>query len=288
MNVRLSHNSYGKHNVRVSKIKRDVADPSQHELIEASVNVLLEGDLEEAYTKGDNRKIVATDTCKNTVYAIAKADPFDTIEGFGIALSSHFLDQYSHLSKVTIELTQHRWSRLLDCPHAFVGGHTETPTAKIVTTRDQPIQVTSGLDHLMIAKTTESGFANFHRDQYRTLPDTDDRILATVLKADWRYAVAAIDFAAARDRIRGAMLAKFIDHYSRSVQETLMLIGTAAIEADPAVESITLTMPNKHHILFDLQPFGLQNNNEVFVVTDQPFGYISATVERTADSSASV
>ncbi len=285
MNVRLSHNEYGKHNVRVSKIKRDPADRSRHELIEASVNVLLEGDLDEGYTKGDNQKIVATDTCKNTVYVIAKDDPFDTIESFGVRLANHFLKQYSHLSKVSIELKQHCWTRLLDSPHAFLGNDGETPTATIVAVRHRPTQIIAGLDQLMIAKTTQSGFANFHQDEYRTLPDTDDRILATSVRADWSYGDGSIDFSEARSTIRAAILSRFIDHYSRSVQETLMLVATAAIEACSSIESITLTMPNKHHILFNLQPFDRENNNDVFVVTEEPFGYISATVDRAESSS---
>ena len=132
----------------------------------------------------------------------------------------------------------------------------------------------------MIAKTTESGFENFHRDEFRTLPDTNDRIFASSVTAEWQYTTSELDFTAARNKIREAMLRRFIDHYSHSVQETLMRMGTAAIEACPSVDTINLSMPNKHHILFDLQRFGRENNNDVFVVTDEPFGYISATVSR--------
>ena len=282
MNASLTHNSYGKHKVRVSKIKRGAADPSRHELIEATVNILLEGDLDEAYTKGENEKVVATDTCKNTIYAIAKDDPFDTIESFGVALAKHFLRQYSHLSQVRVEIRQHNWSRLLDCPHAFHGSDGETPTAEIRFVRDQPVEISGGIDGLVIAKTTESGFANFHRDEYRTLPDTDDRILATSVTAKWQFIDANADFTAAKLAIRDAILRKFIDHYSKSVQQTLMLMGEAALEACDVIDAITLTMPNKHHIQFNLKPFGRENNNDVFVVTDEPAGYIHATVSRDA------
>lgn len=286
VNHSLSHNAYGKHRVRVSKIKRprpralDTDATDVHEFIEASVNVTLEGDLAASYTVGDNSNVVATDTCRNTVYAIAKDDPFETIESFGVALAEHFLKQYDHLTQATVELAEHRWHRINGHAHCFTGSDGETPTAKVVAKRGQPTAVTAGLDNLMIAKTTQTGFENFHRDEYRTLPDTDDRIFATVLTASWDYASCEVDFAAARAAARDAMLAKFTDHYSKSVQETLYLMGQAALDACTDATSVTLTMPNKHHLKFNLEPLGRENDNEVFHVTDEPYGYITGTVSR--------
>jgi len=280
MGVRLVQNAYGKHNVRVSKIKRRHADRALHDFIEASINVTLRGDLDDAYIRGDNRKIVATDTCKNTIYVLAKDDPFETIESFGIVLATHFLNQYLHLNHVLVELRQHVWHRLQDCSHGFIGSDAETPTATIELSRDGQPKLISGIEQLMIAKTTQSGFADFHRDEYRTLPDTHDRILASVLSARWEYRDVDVDHAADRAKIRDALLASFLDHYSRSVQETLMLLGKAAIETCESITSINLTMPNKHHLPVNLQPFGRSNENDVFVVTDEPFGYITATVSR--------
>ncbi|MBB6429573.1 factor-independent urate hydroxylase [Algisphaera agarilytica] len=276
----LSHNAYGKHRVRVSKIKRSANDPQHHEFIEATVAVTLEGDLAESYTLGDNTNVVATDTCRNTVYAKAKDDPFDTIESFGVTLAEHFLSQYDHLTKATVELREHRWHRLDGHGHCFTGSDGETPTATVVAERGQATTVSAGLDDLMIAKTTQTGFENFHRDEYRTLPDTDDRIFATVLTASWDYASADTDFAAARAAIRDAMLAKFTDHYSKSVQETLYLMANAGLDTCADATSITLTMPNKHHLRFNLEPLGRTNDNEVFHVTDEPYGYITGTVTR--------
>jgi urate oxidase len=283
MNAHLAYNAYGKHRVRVSKIKRDANDPSQHQLIEASVNVVLEGDLDEGYTAADNRKIVATDTCKNTVYVLAKDDPMETIESFGVAVAEHFVRQYDHLSRATVSLVENRWTRLLDCAHAFTGNQSAVATASVVATRGQTTRVTAGVDRFVIAKTTASGFANFHQDEFRTLPDTDDRILATSMTATWDYDGnddRGVDFQSARSAIMDAMLHRFIDHYSISVQQTMMLMGAAAIDACPSVAAITLTMPNKHHIPFNLQPFGRENHNDVFIVTDEPYGYITATVKR--------
>lgn len=285
MSSHLSHNAYGKHRVRVSKIKRDLANPSHHEFIEATVNVTLQGDLQDAYTRGDNQNVVATDTCKNTVYVIAKDDPFETIETFGLALSDHFLKQYAHLSEVVVELRQHVWHRLGQCDHGFTGSDSETPTARIERTRGQSPVVISGVDDLMIAKTTQTGFKDFHRDEFRTLADTDDRILATVVTADWSFRrpevdYALVDYGSVRTTARDAMLAKFLDHYSRSVQETMMLMGQSVLDACDDLASIRLTMPNKHHIPVNLAPFDRENHNDVFVVTDEPYGFITATITR--------
>ncbi|QDU90745.1 Uricase [Pirellulimonas nuda] len=279
----LAHHAYGKHRVRVSKIKRPrrgAASTERHELIEAAVDIELEGGFAPAYTDGDNASIVATDTCKNTVYALAKDDPFDTIESFGRTLAEHFVSTYDHITRAGVTLHQHSWARLLDCPHAFTGSDAETPTARVVAQRGAPTRVEAGVTGLMIAKTTESGFSGFHRDAFRTLPDTDDRIFATELTASWVYADQEVDFVASRSAIRKAMLARFIDHYSESVQQTLWLMGQAALDACDAATSITLTMPNKHHLLFNLAPLGRENDNEVFVSTDEPFGWITGTVTR--------
>ncbi|TWT87638.1 Uricase [Pseudobythopirellula maris] len=283
MPSRLSHNSYGKHRVRVSKIRRPrqgAPNTERHEFVEAAVDVELEGDFDAAFTNGDNRSVVATDTCKNTVYALAKDDPLETIESFGLTVARHFIGRYEHVSRCRVRLTEHVWERLADSPHAFVARDSVEPTAEVVLTRGAEPVVTSGVEKLMIAKTTESGFVDFHRDDFRTLPDTEDRILATEMTAEWRLASADADFATVRKTVVDTMLARFVDHYSRSVQETLHLMAAAALDAAPAVAEITLTMPNKHHLLAKLVPEGTANDNEVFVVTDEPFGYISATLAR--------
>lgn len=281
--AQLIHQSYGKHSVQVSKIKRAPADPSRHDFVEASIDVELQGDFAASYTAGDNRLIVATDSIRNTVYALAKDDPWDTVETFALALTRHFLETYAHVNHVRVMLREHRWHRIGDHDHAFTGSDGETPTAEVRANREGKFTVTAGLDQLMLAKTTDSGFSGFVDDGYRTLKDTDDRILATILKATWDYTepdAPGFAFAEHRKVIREALLGAFGDHYSVSVQQTLFLMGTAALKACPLLEQITLTMPNKHHILFNLEPLGCENDNEVFVVTDSPAGYIHATVGR--------
>lgn len=284
MAFELTHNRYGKHQVRVSKVRRARQSPpneERHEFVEVAVDVELEGDFAAAFTDGDNRSVVATDTCKNTVYCVAKDDPLESIESFGIAIAKHFLAQYDHVSDCVVRLKETVWDRLNDSPHGFVARDRAQPWASVWANREEgALAVSAGVEHVLIAKTTESGFSNFHQDEFRTLADTEDRILATELSAGWVYADAKADFAASRAALMDALMKRFLDHYSVSVQETLYFMGQAALEACPAVTDITLTMPNKHHILANLAPFDRENDNEVFVVTDEPFGYITGTVSR--------
>ena len=287
MTVQLAQNRYGKHRVRVSKIRRprlEAPKLEKHEFVEVAVDVELQGEFDAAFTEADNKQVIATDTCKNTVYAIAKTDDLASIESFGLAIARHFINQYEHVSQCKITLTETVWDRIGDSLHGFTARDRSNPTATVTLDRDSDAVISSGVKGLLIAKTTESGFENFHQDEYRTLPDVDDRILATELTAEWLYSdgtdCSAEQFAQNREAIMNALFAAFLDHYSRSVQETLYRMGQAAIEACDLISEISLTMPNKHHILANVVPQGTPNDNEVFVVTDEPFGFIQGTVTR--------
>ena len=279
MDAVLSWNRYGKSRVRLVKLRRA---SERHDIVDLTIDVQLEGAFEAVYVDGDNRSCLPTDTMKNTVYAIARNDPIDHVETFAIRLAEHF-GAKPGVSRTRISAAELRWDRLLagsrPHPHAFVQAGGEQWTA--VVTRDADgVRVTSGLTNLVVLKTTDSAFAGFPRDQYTTLPETRDRILATSVTAAWTYRPGAAEFAA-RDRIRAALLDAFAVHTSESVQHTLHAMAEAALAACADVIDITLTMPNRHHVLADLAPFGLDNPNEIFVATDQPYGLIEATVTRT-------
>jgi len=274
----LAWNRYGKSRVRLVKVNR-ARDP--HELIDLTIDVQLEGAFESVYVDGDNRACLATDTMKNTVYAFARREPIDRVEPFAIRLAEHFAAT-PPVSRARISAIEHRWDRLSaggrPHPHAFVQPGGEEWTA--VVTRDASgLSVRAGVAHLVVLKTTDSGFEGFPRDEYTTLPETADRILATSVTASWMYRPGTTDFAA-RDCIRAALVETFAAHDSRSVQHTLYAMAEAAIGACADVDEITLTLPNRHHLLVDLTPFGLDNPNEVFLATDQPFGLIEATIRR--------
>jgi urate oxidase len=274
----LTWNRYGKSRVRLVKVRRR-REP--HELVDLTLDVQLEGAFEAVYAAGDNTLCLATDTMKNTVYALARQDPIDHVESFAERLAEHFAARPA-VSRVRISAVEHRWERItaagrLD-PHAFTQPGGEHWTA--VVTRDaQGVDVTSGLANLVVLKTTDSAFTGFPRDRYTTLADTEDRILATSVTAAWRYRRGTRDFGG-RARIRQRLIQAFAEHDSRSVQHTLYAMAEAALDACDDVSEVTLTLPNRHHLLVDLAPFGLDNPDEIFVATDQPSGLIEATVRR--------
>ena len=280
MSAVLTHHAYGKSQIRLTKVVRRA---DRHDLKELCVAVQLEGDFGASYVHGDNRRIVATDTMKNIVYVLAQKHALTDIESFGQAVAGHFLEQYPHVSAAVIRLVEQPWQRVVtggqEHPHTFVGGGSEKRTCTVTLTR-QGLRVESGLDGLALLKTTDSAFAGFIRDAYTTLPETDARIFATVLSADWLYAEAPADWDRCHRLIRQALLEAFARHQSLSVQQTLHAMGAAALEACREVEQVSLRMPNKHHLLVNLQPLGLENNNEIFVPTEEPYGVITGTLRR--------
>ncbi len=279
--ILLGRNSYGKSDVRLVKVKRGT---ERHELWDLSVDVALEGDFEAAHVEGDNSRLLATDTMRNTIYALAKDHLAGSIEEFGLRLVDHFLDAGPTVERVRVGITEFPWDRIevngQRHPHSFVRGSGER---KATVTGDESgdRRVEAGLDNLLVLKTTQSGWENFYREQYTTLPDTNDRILATTVTASWSYGEnTRLDFDRRWRGVRDRILATFTDHYSPSVQNSLYRIGKAVLEGFPEVEKIQLSFPNKHHLLYDLERFGIENDNEVFHATSEPYGLIEGTVER--------
>jgi urate oxidase len=281
MPMKLAGNSYGKSDVRLTKVTRN---GDRHELLEFSVDVQLNGDFSRSYTHGDNSSIVATDSMKNTIYVLAKEREFNTVEEFAILLAEHFLKTYPQVDLASTDVRQTNWARLhvgeKPHDHAFICGGPDLWTASVTATKTGLLIINAGVTDLLILKTTRSAFKNFVSDRYRTLKDTDDRIFATKLSANWNFKSREADFASARRRIQTAMLTTFATEMSDAVQQTMYQMGEAAIAAAPEIDQISLEMPNKHRIPVNLQPFGLENNNDVFVWTDEPFGDIFACVER--------
>jgi urate oxidase len=272
MGVLLTHNAYGKSRVRLTKVERTA---ERHDLFEWSVDVQLEGDFEPAYTEGNNLNVIATDTMRNTVYAHAADGPLGSPEAFGLLLTKHFMTypqvtQASYWGRIVVGDAAHA--------HAFAGNGSEQRTCA-VRANEQGNTVISGLDNLMVMKTSGSAWKDFHRDAYRTLPDAEDRILATSLTATWSYS-SPVDWNVAHVEVRTAMLKAFAGHRSLGAQHTLYAMGEAALAAVPALAEITIAMPNRHRIPMNLEPLGRANTNSVFVATDEPHGLIKGTLRR--------
>ena len=280
MSIILSHDNYGKSRVRLVKVNRKAA---QHELKDLNINIQFEGDFTSAHTVGDNSQILPTDTMKNTVYALARQTDIADIETFSNQLVQHFLSKNEQVSRVVIEISERLWGRIKvngePHPHAFMHCMPERRTSRIEATRGRSI-VQSGLEDLLVLKTTDSGFSGFIKDEYTTLKETDDRIFATAVKAHWTYRDGWTSFAESWRVVRSLLIETFATHNSLSVQQTLYAMGQAVLEAREEIIEINLSMPNKHCLPVDLSPFGLDNPNEVFLPIDEPHGLIEGTLRR--------
>ena len=255
----------------------------RHDLRDLTVAIRFEGDYDESYTAGDNRQVLPTDTMKNTVYALAARQPMHDPESFGIRLGEHFLGGNPRLRRVTVDLVEHHWRRIeigeREHGQAFMRRGPDTRIASVISERDS-LTVSAGVEDLLIMKTGQSAFSGFPRDEYTTLPETRDRLLATALTATWRYAEADLPFDATWRGVRDTLLRTFAEHQSESVQHTLYAMGQNVLDTVDVVSSITMVMPNKHHLPVDLTRLGLENRNEIFVATDEPYGRIEATLTR--------
>jgi urate oxidase len=254
----------------------------RHEVRDYRVDIALTGDYDAAHVEGDNTDVLATDTMRNTVYATAAQHEFDSPEQLGGHLVDNLLSQ-PRVHGANVRLVEQRWERIVangrPHDHAFTkamgGRHTAT-----VTGSGAERAVTSGIEDLQVLKTTQSGWSGFAEGGYRTLPDTDDRILATAVTANWTYAAGGVDYAKLWDGVHEQVTTTFTDHYSPSVQHTIYRIGAAVLQRFAEIERISFELPNRHHITYDLTPFGLANEKEIFWVTVEPYGLITATVER--------
>jgi urate oxidase len=280
MAARLGDNSYGKSRVRLFRVTRH---GERHDVSDLTVDVAFDGRFEAVHLEGDNALVLPTDTMRNTVYAFAKQHPVEPVEGFARALIEHFLQASAEAEQVRIRIARHGWARIpVDGephPHSFVRASGERRMAWVSGDREG-FRYEAGVEDVEVLKTTRSAFEGYIKDEYTTLPETKDRIFATVVSARWGYETEPADFDATFDAVRGALLTAFATHDSKSVQQTLFAMGAAALDAAPEVSEIRLSLPNRHHLLFDIGRFGLENQNEVFVPTSEPYGLIEATVVR--------
>jgi urate oxidase len=277
--IELAANRYGKAAIRLVR----VAPTSHgHRLRDLTVAIALEGDFEAAHTDGDNSLVIATDTMKNTAYAFAKDHLDGAIEAYGRALATHFLEA-PQVDAATVNVREHQWSPIdvagTPAPDAFVRGGEGTRLATVTATRGG-ITVESGIEDLVVMKTTRSAFSGFPRDRYTTLPETEDRLMATRITAIWRYGSPDIDADATFAAARSTLLEVFADHDSPSVQASIWIIARAMLERHEEIDEVRMVLPNLHHWLVDLSPFGLENDREIYTPTMEPHGVIEATVRR--------
>ena len=280
--VRLGANKYGKAEVRLVRIARG-AGPEGCDLIrDFNVSSSLSGDLADSHLSGDNAKVLATDTQKNTVYALSsKLGPVEP-EVLALELARHFVDSQKAIKRARLKIEEYPWEPVGAAGHSFARRGGMIRGTRVVHDKKAGTSVVSGIDGLTVLNTTRSEFWGFPRDEYTTLAETKDRVLATEVSAWWRFRSAegfdGPGWAGAFRAACGALLAAFSETYSYSLQQTLYAMGEAVLGALPEVCEVRLALPNKHHFLVDLAPFGLENPNEVYYAADRPYGLIEGTV----------
>ncbi|WP_036965872.1 factor-independent urate hydroxylase [Promicromonospora kroppenstedtii] len=291
MSIVLGPNQYGKAEVRLVRVDRDTP---RHRITDLSITSQLRGDFRATHESGDNTGVIATDTQKNTVYAFAR-DGVGSPETLLLRLARHFLAE-PQVTGGRWRAEQYGWERIgadaaggaagaVGHDHSFVRGAAERRTA-LVHADDAGLTVLAGLRDVTVLKSTGSEFSGFPRDRYTTLPETDDRILATDVTAWWRYAPSFAEAAGPADyderfaAVRALLLTTFAELHSLALQQTVFAMGRAVLEAFGDIAEIRLSCPNNHHFLVDLEPFGLDNPGEVFFAADRPYGLIEAAVQR--------
>lgn len=282
MSIELAHNHYGESRIRLlRRMDRGVL----HELKDLTIDVRLEGDFGASHRQGENRAILPSETLRNTVYVLARQYPTEAIEEFAFHLAEHFLTYNPQVSLVDIHISEQPWSRILvgDKSHtsAFVAGGPEKRTSHISARREKII-LHSGMEDLRIMKTAGFSFAGFHRDPYTTLQETQQRILSVSLTANWTYPSPEpeMPFSTLWHGVRKILLETFAAQEGKSLQHTLYALAQAVLENFEATSQIELRIRDNYCPAIDLKPFGMENDNELFVPLEGAQGVASLVLRR--------
>ncbi|KAL9099670.1 MAG: hypothetical protein Q9163_004859 [Psora crenata] len=257
--VQLSVARYGKDNIRVYKVHKQENMETQ-DVVEMTVCVLLQGEIEASYTKADNSMVIATDSMKQTVYVLAKQQPVHPPELFGAIAANHFVETYSHIHTAQVNIKQHRWTRMTiegkPHPHSFMRDGAETRNVEVEADKGKGITIRSAIAGLMLLKSTGSAFHGFFRDEYTTLKEVQDRILSTEVDCGWRWntfktlkdvETSQSKFDEAWSTARETTLRLFAREKSPSVQNTMYKMCEEILAAVPDVQAVDYSLPNKHY-----------------------------------------
>jgi len=279
--VQVGENRYGKAEIRVVRVGRGAAHDGSDLIRDWNVSTSLSGDLDGTHLTGDNSHVLPTDSQKNRVYALAKELGPVEPETFALALAAFFVSSPPPITRARVSVEEYGWTRIGATGYSFARAGDLVRTTTVVHDADAGTSVVSGIKDLVLMNTTASEFWGFPRDAHTTLAETKDRILATAVNASWRLrpeAVATADWAALASTARQTILGTFAGTYSYSLQQMLYALGSGLLAAIPELCEVRLALPNKHHFIVDLAPFGLENDREVYHADDRPYGLIEGSV----------
>ncbi|KAK3843777.1 MAG: urate oxidase [Linnemannia gamsii] len=309
-NVFLDKQEYGKDKVRLLKVHKDT---KVHRVDDLTIRCLLSGaEFTTSYTEASNKRVVATDSIKNTCYILAKSSKnVDTLELFAGELANHFLNTYNWVEGAHVTIIRHRWARMIidgkPHNHSFWRDGEETRQTDLFVKRGanglrNVVALKSSISGLLVLKTTGSSFEDFVRDEYTTLVETKDRILSTSVDSTWEFHVPAvktehfashlaqIPFNNIYDSVRDVTCKTFAEDESASVQATLYKMAAQSIQNWKWLDRVSYALPNRHFFAVDLSYFrgtkNLQEHADVYQPLADPSGLITATVARAPGSHA--
>jgi len=267
-------------------------------LAAAEIEVIVHGtQFLDAYTKGDNRLVVATDTMKNFIHAVSLQARARSLEEWLLEVGTAFLDTYPHMERLTMLGGE------LPFPAAVVPGEDgfvasdrlfsrdrcDAGSARLELARadDGAVVITdheSGRRNLQLIKVTGSAFADFARDEHTTLPERPDRPLYIWLNIGWRYTDASdavlVDPAryVAAEQVADLANAVFHEFVSLSIQHLVNEIGARMLERWPQLAEVSFDAQNR---LWDLGGESPDNPRiRTYADPRPPFGHIGLVLRR--------
>src|SRR5947208_1050941 len=269
---------YGKHNVSFYR-----PHPTRG-LLAGRVNIDVFGDnFMPAYIEGDNRQVVATDTMKNFVYAMAREYSGASHEGFAAFLGKRFLETYAQMQAQRLVMRETPFlqhSRKLLSPLADDYGIVELEIS-----REGIRALRFGRRKLQLVKLTGSAFKDFARDAYTTLPEVSDRPLFIYLDVYWRYAhqddgIGDGPAHIPSEAVRDGLIATFDDFVSMSIQHLVHEMGIRLLEQFGGMSEVSFEAQNR---LWDTSKVSAtEPTTKVFSDPKPAHGFIGLTLRRDA------
>jgi urate oxidase/2-oxo-4-hydroxy-4-carboxy-5-ureidoimidazoline decarboxylase len=272
----------------------------ENTLMAAEIEVVVRGTaFLDAYTQGDNRLVVATDTMKNFIHAASLTCPSPTLEGWLHHVGTAFLSTYPHMERLTM------LGRELPFPAAVVPAidsdgfaasdvlfgrdRNDRSTASLDLERDEAggVRITGhgcGRQELQLIKITGSAFADFARDEHTTLPERRDRPLYIWTDIGWRYVDPgdALGNDPARyvagEQVADLAASVFHQFTSLSIQHLVNEIGSRMLVRWPQLAEVSFQATNR---LWDAGAVS-ESDDRVKTYADPrpPFGRIGLVMRR--------
>ena len=263
--------SYGKLRVPLQRVVAN--EDGRHDLLAAEVSIEVLGEnFEAAYTQGDNREVVATDTMKNFILREALAYDGATLEGLLLHLGRGFLETYPVMNAVRMSAKEVRFDRLSD--KLFARERGDHAVAMVELDADGIRDHRSGREDLWMLKVTGSSFTRFARDEYTTLPERVDRPLFVSMDVHWRLRDPERDHVDPRE-MREQLAVTFDDFVSESIQHLVHEMGTRALERWPQLVEISFAAENHTR-----DPHGEEGTRKLYTDPFPAQGLITLTLER--------